>query len=256
MSNKFIKKTINITLLVLFILFSGISAFKFYSIYKDSISLDEAIDKDDAVNPEEEELNVPIDESELSNKDESVPSENFDNTGARYDKDEPAYKLEIINLESLSKVIPTNGNQLSEVYYSTLSQVRKIINGDTYYYIDESTMSYKNSTLTFTLFDYSNDKKISDISVKLLNTGTDKKTETITEFKIQNLEVLKEYIPKAPDYLIHAYQTITDEVMKDSPKAKGCFIDKESISKEKNSVSFDVLDLTNKSKLKKITLEY
>lgn len=253
MSDKFIKKIINISFVVIFVFLISMSGFNFFKAMKNKSSFEGFKDKlseQGNNNDENSDLIVPIEDSNKGDVDS-----NFNNVGAKYDKDVATYKFEILNLEVLSKVIPTSKNELYEVYHSTLLQISEQMKYDIYSYIDESTISYKDSKLRFSLLDYSNDKKISDIVVPIKTNGSNENSSVITEFKIENLESLTEHLPKNPDYLIYVYELITNEVKKNNPSAKGCVIDVKSISKLEKSVSFNVLDLSKKTKIKTITLE-
>lgn len=261
MSNTFIKKIVNIALLVFFIFLSGMSGFKIYKTYMNSIGKSSINDllAGDIKEEEKDDLNVPISETDvvIPNKNNSSldTDDSASNTGAKYDKYAPAYKLEILNLEILSNYISTKGNELSEVYYSTLNQVGALVQSDHYTYIDESSISFNSPVLKFTLMRYSNDKKISDVTVTLLSEVNTNNGGSSSEIDVQGIDALTSHMNKPPDYFIYVHQIIIDSVKKANPKVKTCIVDKNSISKGADFVSFDVLDLDTKAKITTIKLD-
>lgn len=268
MSNKLINKIITIFFAIVFIVLSISFGVKSISTYKAISSLDELKKPTSESNNNnnndisKEDLNEPIidssdntDSSDTSISDkESLEFSESNNVGTRYDEDKPYYNLEILNLEVLSKYIPTKGNELLEVYTIASSEVQKIINKDTYCYIDESSIEFKNSQVSFTLINYSGDNKLTDITATLYEVE-ESDNSVITEFKIENIDVLKDYLRQNRDFLLYVYDTISNEVKSANKNVSSCYIDKSSIVKKDNKLSFDVLNSKNNDKIKNVTIQ-
>ena len=192
-------------------------------------------------------LNEPINEDLIG--------ETTENVGARDDKNNISYNLTIINLEDLSRYIPTDGNMLLEVYSSTYAQIKSMLNGDTYAYIDETSITYKSYILSFTLLDASSNKKIGDIKITLPTTDLDLPT-SVQDFKIDNLTILKEKCSLNGEGILYAYDKIKSAVYGIDKNISSCLIDEKTISVSDNIVSFDIVDASKKSKITNIKLSF
>lgn len=266
MSNKLINKLVSIIFVIAFVSLVITFGFNVMSTYRSVSDLDEfkkvisnsylnsdSTDKDDSV---KDNSGVSIEESseDTLNKGELTNPE-VNNVGTRYDVDTTYYNVEILNLDVLSKFIPTKGNELLEVYTTASNTLQDVLKRDTYCYIDESSIKFENSLVSFTLFDYSGDNKLANINVALYDIEKSKDDNLITEFKIDNLNVLEDYSNKNRDFLLYIYDTILNDVKKVDGKISNCYIDKYSVVKTESKLSFDVLNSKNNAKIKNVTIE-
>lgn len=199
-------------------------------------------------NSDESDLNVPISDE--------LKGDSTNNVGARNDKNATHCSLEIINLDILSKYLKTNNDELLEVYSGTYSQVKSLLIKDTYGYIDESSIVYKEPKLSYTLLEYSTDKEIAKVEIIFNDINNEKNSSYVSDFKVDNLNSLKDVIPSGGESSLYVYDLIKTEIQRDFKDVRRCLIDEKTITKKDETVSFTVFDSKTKSKLKTIKVSF
>lgn len=203
--------------------------------------------KKDNAESTDEELNVPIE-----NKEEII-----NNVGAREELLNPSkdYEFEIINLEDLSKVISTNGNELLEIYSGTRVLIQNKLSKDTYSYIDPSSMSKDGNYVKFSLYDSDSRKLIEEVKVKYQESKTVTEKIDVASVIVTNLEVLEKYFPGERDRMLYVYNSISSTLKNDFNRKITCYVDTKTIVKSESKIRFTLNDETTKKPLKTITLK-
>ena len=247
------KKIINIIFWVIIVSLCGAFSFQMYklSTYKNSIeslkqNLFNTTTIDEDIN--DESIYEPIDN--ISEEDISY------DTGAALEQENPPdyYTLDIVNLDVLENHIPTENDQLLEVYSTMCNVLIGDLNKNTTAYIDESSITLNGNILSLLLIDVNtrNIIKSFEIEVYTPNNNNSKDDFIVT---VTNLSVVKDFVLDNEEALVKIALEISKSLNKVIKGDITCYIDASTISNKDGTLSFVVKDSSSKKEIKTVSIK-
>ena len=181
---------------------------------------------------------------------------NYDDRGAALEQKNPPkyYTLDVINLEILENYIPTENNQMLEVYSTMANILKSDLHNDTTSYIEESSIVLNGNILSLSLIDVNTRNKIKDFKIDIFipneNTNTDEFIVTVS-----NLSVVNEFVSDNKEGLVKIHHGITESLNKDIKSDIVCYIDASTIANNNGILSFIVKDVATKKAIKTVSIK-